>query len=104
MTYAFSEFAAEVLIEAVDHYQACRDGLGAEFAVAVGEAVQHLMDHPEACPRVWRGYRRCRVRRFPYGLVYTVAGEVIQIIAVMHLHREPEYWLPRTRSGDPPRS
>jgi hypothetical protein len=40
---------------------------------------------------VWR----CRVNRFPYGLVYEVSGEEIVIVAVMHLHRRPGYWRDR---------
>lgn len=41
--------------------------------------------------------RRCQMRRFPYGIIYEPAASEIIIIAVAHLHREPEYWRLRPR-------
>ncbi len=32
------------------------------------------------------------MNRFPYGVVYTVRGADLVIIAVMHLRRKPGYW------------
>ena len=42
--------------------------------------------------------RRCLVHRFPYGVIYSVdeqSSEVL-ILAVMHLHRQPDYWSGRS--------
>jgi len=36
--------------------------------------------------------RRCRTKRFPYGLIYRCKGDEILIVAVAHLHRRPGYW------------
>ncbi|WP_424204564.1 hypothetical protein [Sulfuricaulis sp.] len=33
---------------------------------------------------------------FPYGIIYRVRFDVIEIIAVMHLRRSPGYWKQRT--------
>jgi hypothetical protein len=41
--------------------------------------------------------RRYLVRRFPYGLYYTIEGSVIVAWAVKHLHRDPDYWQERRR-------
>ena len=36
---------------------------------------------------------RChQLHRFPYGIVYRVQSGHISIVAVMHLHRDPQYW------------
>lgn len=47
-------------------------------------------------PVVWRiiedDVRRYLIRRFPYGIYYTIEGEVLVIWAVKHLHRDPDYW------------
>lgn len=36
--------------------------------------------------------RRSLVRRFPFGVLYAFENEDIFVLAVMHLHREPNYW------------
>jgi plasmid stabilization system protein ParE len=43
------------------------------------------------------GTRRYLVHRFPYGVVYRVSRQIIQIIAVMHLRRHPDYWRGRVQ-------
>jgi plasmid stabilization system protein ParE len=47
-------------------------------------------------PEVWRvvedDIRRYLIRRFPYGIYYTIEGDVAVIWAVKHLHRNPDYW------------
>jgi toxin ParE1/3/4 len=40
--------------------------------------------------------RRCLTRVFPYGILYTIERELILILAVAHLAREPDYWKPRS--------
>ena len=35
------------------------------------------------------------MRRFPYGLLYTVENDVVIIAAVMNLRRNPESWKKR---------
>jgi len=42
-----------------------------------------------------REIRRCRVKRFPYAVIYFVHDDVIYVLAVMHLSRHPDYWRER---------
>lgn len=45
-------------------------------------------------------FRRIRVTRFPYAVVFRLLDEDrLQILSVMHLHREPGYW--KSRSSPP---
>ena len=39
--------------------------------------------------------RRALVRRFPYGILYAIDAETILVVAVMNLHRAPNYWANR---------
>jgi mRNA-degrading endonuclease RelE of RelBE toxin-antitoxin system len=41
--------------------------------------------------------RRCRLRRFPYGLIYAIDEGDILIVAVAHTHRRPDYWRDRMK-------
>jgi len=43
-------------------------------------------------------FRKVQVGKFSYALVFRVKGGEIQILAVMHLHREPGYWKERITS------
>ena len=40
-------------------------------------------------------FRRVRVGKFRYSLVFRVADEEIQVLAVMHTSRKPGYWKER---------
>ncbi|HRU71636.1 MAG TPA: type II toxin-antitoxin system RelE/ParE family toxin, partial [Kiritimatiellia bacterium] len=35
---------------------------------------------------------RCLVHRFPYGVLYSIESDGIFVLAVMNLHRDPDYW------------
>lgn len=39
--------------------------------------------------------RRAVTRRFEYGLVYYVRGDVLWVVAVAHSKRRPNYWRAR---------
>lgn len=80
------------LLESLGHYEAQRNGLGSRFLEAVADSLDRIRRHPEAFREIEAGCRQCRVLRFPYGLVYRLRAEHIEIIAVMHLHRRPRYW------------
>lgn len=96
MTVSFHPAAEQEYSEAIDYYEEREPGLGLEFAAEVVSVVERILAHPVAWPVVQPGMRRALLRRYPYGVVYAVSNESILILAVMHLHRSPGYWLPRT--------
>jgi plasmid stabilization system protein ParE len=92
----FHPAARGEFIESARYYQAQSSGLGRRFAAAVRDAVHRIQESP-LLYRVLEGdVRRCRVLRFPYGVVYRTKPKRIEVLAVMHLHRQPGYWKPRT--------
>jgi hypothetical protein len=69
-----------------------KTGLGKQLNQEVKSATQIITMHPQAWTMVETHYHRMLVRRFSYGLLYSIGKEEIVIIAVMHLNREPGYW------------
>jgi plasmid stabilization system protein ParE len=80
------------LAEAAAYYDRQMPGLGAQFLNEAEAALNRIISLPGAWQPLSPNTRRCRLHRFPYGLVYSIRGDEILIVAVGHLHREPEHW------------
>ncbi len=91
----FHPEARAEFIASVRYYESQRRGLGKRFLAAVSEAARRIQDFPLMYRLVEKNIRQCRVPRFPYGLIYRPSDYGIEIVAVMHLHREPGYWRSR---------
>jgi plasmid stabilization system protein ParE len=98
MTYAFHYEASAEFEGAVAYYEERGPGLGLDLALEVEAAIQNILALPKAWPILEGEIRRCLVRRFPYGILYAVETTEIWILAVMHLHRAPDYWKHRLQS------
>jgi len=94
----FLEPAAREFEDAVAYYNQECPGLGFTFTAAVKETLARIVAYPEAWHALSRRTRRCRVARFPYGVVYQQRPEAILVVAVMHLRRHPACW--RDREGN----
>jgi len=75
-------------------YRNKRQGLAQRFLNCLEEAVHRVELHPHIYREVEPGIRKCRVETFPYALIFR-PGPDIQIVAVMHLRRQPGYWKER---------
>jgi len=87
--------AQRELDDAVEWYNRQAVGLGREFLDELDRAVRRAAVFPLSYPEIVPAVRRCRLSRFPYGLIYGIDGETLVIVAVAHLHREPRYWIDR---------
>lgn len=98
MRLTYLEEALHELASAVQYYAACQEGLGRQFYQRVEAAEEDILIHPLACRCVGGPYRRKLLRQFPYGLIYHLPeSDWVEIVAVMHLHREPDYWRKRMK-------
>jgi len=95
MNVEFLDPARAEFLEGVEYYNEQREGLGLEFSEEVRAGIRKIIEYPEAWPLVSKRTRRCRTKRFPFGIFYQVRGEMLLIIAVMNLHREPDSWKKR---------
>ncbi len=93
MNYWLHPEAEHDLREAAEFY---RKKAGAPLSQAFFAEFEHaiglLLEYPRL-GAIWRfGRRRLLMRRFPYGVIYTMAGEQIRVLAVAHSSRRPGYW------------
>jgi plasmid stabilization system protein ParE len=92
----FNELAERELNDAVQYYEHEQLGLGVAFITEVSRCTEALVEYPESGSIVLGTIRRRLCQRFPYGLLYSVAGNDLRILAVMNLQRRPWYWVGRT--------
>ncbi len=85
--------------EAIDYYRSQRPELGSQFSEEVKRTIERILRYPEAWSPISKRTRRCLMRKFPYGIIYQVRDDILLIVAVMHLHREPRTW--QSRLQDP---
>ena len=95
MEIRFLDVAQQELDEAVEFYNGELQGLGNQFLLEVLGTIERVKQFPEAWHPFTQNSRRCRTRRFPYGVTYKILDSEILIIAVANLHRKPDYWLNR---------
>ena len=95
MSYWFYSDAESEFNQAIDYYEEIETGLGYDFAIEVYATIQRSLIYPNAWPILEGDIRRCLVRRFPYGVLYSIEPNGLYILAVMNLHRDPDYWKPR---------
>ncbi len=95
MTFSFHPEAEAEFHETISYYEEHEQGLGYDFSIEVYSAIQKVVEYPSAWPVLEGDIRRCFTNRFPFGILYTIERGNIVILAVMHLHRDPNYWRER---------
>jgi plasmid stabilization system protein ParE len=83
------------LAQAAEYYKRESQGLADAFSDSVRRCINAIREHPLAGRQVRGQYLQRITDRFPYAVVYFVAGDVIRILSVAHLSRRPFYWLGR---------
>jgi len=84
--------ARRELNKAVRYYNAQRVRLGEEFRDEAWETIRRIQNFPLAWHPLGGAIRRCQMQRFPYSIIYEASELEIVVIAVAHLHQEPQYW------------
>lgn len=80
------------LEEVVTWYAGIRDGLAVRFLDEYERLLTRLRDNPNQFPRVRRETRRAGFRHFPYGLIFRIHPEDVEVIACFHDRRDPRRW------------
>ena len=88
-----SDAAEAELREAAAFYGERAPGLREAFLDEFERVIELALGHPAIGAPFEAGTRRLLFERFPYGVVYRERSALLlEVIAVMHLHREPGYW------------
>jgi toxin ParE1/3/4 len=95
-------FAVEVHPLAADEAEAAErwyrdrnETAATRFRRELDRAVGLIAERPDAAPPYVGNTRRFLLRRFPFFVVYRVFSEHVQVVAVAHARRRPQYWLQR---------
>ena len=95
--YYFHPEALEEADQAAQFYEERQSGLGTRFLDVLEDALTRIQRNPRLYQKISGNIRKCRVLRFPYGIIFRDQDDSIEIIAVMHLKRKPGYWKARLR-------
>lgn len=77
---------------AATFYHDKRKGLEQRFLAILDDALNRIRRRPHMYQSIESTIHKCKLSRFPYGVIYRRKSDVIEILAVMHLRREPGYW------------
>ena len=77
-------------------YEGQAVGLGEDYLSELESAYQTIVELPNTWPMFQQNYRRYLLSKFPFSVIYRSNGKFIFVVAVMHNHRKPGYWLNRT--------
>jgi len=82
-------------------YASERIALGAEFLNEIDRMLAVLREHPWLGQPLDEMYRRIRLRKFPYSLIYRIDHDqkLIRISAVGHQSRRPWFWRDRVEES-----
>ena len=83
------------MVDAAVWYESQQEGLGKRFLTSVQDTLNRIELNPEMYPVVEGDVRRCLTKTFPFGVLFRITPHLIAVMAVMHLHRDPDYWKSR---------
>jgi len=96
VSYFFHPAAETEHLESIAYYESKRSGLGATYLTEFESSMNNICDAPhrnavEKQPDI----RRFRMNRFPFTILYRDSSGDIQVLAVAHKRRRPQYWFGR---------
>ena len=91
----FSSGASADFAQALEFYLARDVAAAIRFQQAVEHALSHIARDPLLFAIHEEGFRRCRVKDFPYSIIYENSAGMTTVVAIAHSSREPDYWKKR---------
>lgn len=79
------------LQETFEWYEIQRPGLGYEFIMEIENGFKKICSHPEYYRAINERFRRIKINRFPYLIIYEVENNTVIINSVRHDSRKPKF-------------
>ena len=96
LRFWFHPDASAEVLAIHDHYVAVAPVLGEDFQNELERSRSVIARTPNTWPKYIHGTQRYLMKRFPYFVVFRVAVNRIEIIAIAHERQRPGYWADRT--------
>ena len=78
------------IAEAYQYYESCRENLGADFMLCIDESLSRILRSPKQFRTVLEKVRRALVKKFLYGIYYTVNENEIIVLGANTICRLPQ--------------
>ena len=85
------------LEDAAQWYDDERAGLAHRFLSDVDRTFSRILERPLQFPKVSGEVRRALLHTFPYAVYFRASEEIVVVLAVLHLRRNPKVWRRRAR-------
>ena len=92
MRLIYHPHARAELVEAATYYESRVPGLGAQFREEANRTASKILEAPRRWRMIDEDVRRALIVRFPFAIYYRVFPDYVQILAVKHHKRHPDYW------------
>jgi toxin ParE1/3/4 len=73
-------------------YEDKQSGLGDEFLRAVAVITEILARDPKRFAMTVTPFRWAKMRKFPYGIHYSIEGNTVWILACLHFRQSTDRW------------
>lgn len=94
-SHGFHREALEEYAEAAGHYAEISSELGGRFYDEIERLIGEACRAPQLYRRVRGPVRRHFSTVFPFAILYEDKPDHVRIVAVMPMHRDPDYWTHR---------
>ena len=84
--------AEEEFLSVQRHYSEISGELGSRFYDEMSGVFRRILARPFGYKQFDPPARRAFADGFPYVVIYVTRPDVVWIVAVMHVRREPNYW------------
>jgi plasmid stabilization system protein ParE len=96
VTYRLHPEAALEHEKQVAYYEERSTGLGRRYHSAAVHAIGRAVEAPRRYKLVRSpDFRQVRLRGFPFTIIYREATGIVQVLAIAHHRRHPNYWATR---------
>lgn len=96
MSYSFHPAAEAEHLESVAYYESKQAGLGASYLAEFERTMSAVCAAPHRYPiEKQLDVRRVRMKRFPFAVLFRESAGSVQVLAIAHSRRRPQYWLGR---------